>query len=123
MKARDLHHHTFRALIHSSCSATIIHEPYRITMLYKLKNHSILELEEILKILTNEKTTILNDKGTCRMLHNRARIWSLKKKIQIWSSRNFLYKIVSKISGILVFLVMTNCVILSYFFSKNLLDN
>lgn len=122
MKARDLHHHTFRVLIHSSCSATIIHEPYRITMLYKLKNHSILELEEILKILTNEKTTILNDKGTCRMLHDRARIWSFKKNFQIWSSRNFLYKIVSKIFGILVFPVMTNYVN-SYFFSKNLLDN
>lgn len=75
MKARDLHHHTFRALIHSSCSETIIYEPYRITMLYKLKNHSVLELEEILKILANEKTTILNDEVTRLMLHDRARIW------------------------------------------------
>ena len=82
-------------------------------MLYKLKNHSILELEETLKILTNEKTTTQNDKVTCLTLEE------MTARIRFFKTPNLAFQklpvqIASKISGIFVFHVMTNSVAPSF---------
>lgn len=83
-------------------------------MLYKLNNHSILELEETLKILPNEKTTTQNDKVTLPNVRGNDRA-----RIRLFKTPNLAFQklpvqIASKISGILVFHVMADCVASSF---------